>query len=230
MEGEWPSYTRNTDGILDEFIALSDSDSSGIERFAARWGPLHLCQHFRPYCHPPTAQDQRSVGPTLPCRPTRAEPVSAWHRLAANYRAILEMAVRFHKREGGTSDLWEKVFQLQEGDSLSQWWNPQFPLGMEKYMLGLVVSRLMQENGVALEFSWARSKPDIMLAPGFLPAILACQLAFAVAGAPALATCMNCGRPYTPARKPRADQKHYCQTCGPKASKKHSARLRRSKS
>ena len=48
---------------------------------------------------------------------------------------------------------------------------------------------------------------------GHLFAALACQLMFAVTRTEGLAICTGCGDSYIPTRKPRVDQRQFCEDC-----------------
>jgi hypothetical protein len=91
---------------------------------------------------------------------------------------------------------------------------------------------------------WGRARPHIewdgptptieLTTGGILPmyvdrlsGALGLQLAYAVASSEGVATCFACGRFYTPARRPAAGRRSFCQTCGLRAAWRTSKRVTR---
>ena len=68
-------------------------------------------------------------------------------------------------------------------------------------------------TGVSPCLEWRRQQPALTLHVGGLFGALAMQLTLAICGTDGLAICSGCGFGYIPNRRPKVNQKNYCQEC-----------------
>jgi hypothetical protein len=135
-------------------------------------------------------------------------------------------------------NIWEHLFADLESDSTDMAMRP--PRKAET----LTRQRAFVSYAVNCWLNWGRARPQIdwhgptptieLTTGGIMPmyadrlsGALALQLAYAVASSEGVATCFACGRFYTPARRPAAGRRSFCQACGLRAAWRTSKRVTR---
>ena len=78
----------NPDQLLDSFLELADGNPEEILRFARKWGPLRVCQHYMPYdrCY-------------MECVEAGSEHIAIWQDYAHRSKSILNIAVNLYNDE-----------------------------------------------------------------------------------------------------------------------------------
>jgi hypothetical protein len=240
-------------GMLEEFVVLADADEHKFLEYAGRWGLLELCkEHYMPTSH------NYNCEPIIPFRTVvfgttdkaakdhhkmllaEGEPIPAWKDYARFAKALLNIAARLHQGEIGRDEDWETL-HFDEAGYLG--WNhaterrkaKKFPdLNWEKSLIADGVNFWLQIGGVQPKVSWETSRPIVTFeCPkpyGKLFANLAIQLMMAVSQVDAAAVCSACGESYMPKRRPKSNQRRYCQNCKKIALRDASADYRRRKS
>ena len=206
----------NPDQLLDSFLELADGNPEEILRFARKWGPLRVCQHYMPYdrCY-------------MECLEAGSEHIAIWQDYAHRSKSILNIAVNLYNDEGGDPADWESILRLEPGTMGDQRSTIEEFIDQERQILMIAVNTILDLAGVRLSLNWSNRRPQWDLVPdGSLLGVLATQLAFAVARSNMPSTCTSCGRPYTPNRKPQFGRRNYCPTCGSKAAKRDHARVK----
>ena len=196
-----------TEGMLDAFVALPDAQPGDFLKFAKKWGLLGLCfNHELPYHHDPSCK-----GAAV------RESIAGWRRLARQARAMLRIAVDLHryderdpKRPLGDEADWV-VLEGNITADVSR--RIRGSVSLARGVLGNHVHRFLEIGGIEVQFVWYHERPSISLTGEYLFAIVATQLAFAVARSEGLAICVACGRPYSPTRRPAKGRRNYCDPC-----------------
>lgn len=240
-------------GMLEEFVQLADADEHKFLEYAQRWGLLDLCkEHFAPTSH------NYSCEPIIPFRTVvlgttdqaakdhykmllaEGEPISAWRDYARFARSLLNIAGRLHEGEVGTDEDWTTLHFDEAGflgwdHAAERHKDKKFPdLDWERSLIADGVNFWLECGGVQPKISWEASRPIITFeCPkpyGKLFANLAIQLMMAVSQVDAVAICSACGQSYMPKRRPKSNQRRYCQRCKKVAVRDASADYRRRKS
>lgn len=239
--------------MLEEFVALADAEDNKYLQYACKWGLLELCkEHLEPVnhnqnCEPLVPSKKVVFGFTdEPAKEHRqmlisvGEPISAWRTHARFAKALLNIAARLHQGELGTEQDWETL-HFDESGFLSRGpadWrqNKKLPdiIAFEKSLITTGVNTYwLGSGGVQPRVYWRASRPTIAFecpAPyGKLFANLAIQLMMAISQLESLAICSVCGESYKPKRRPKANQRRYCQRCKNVAKRDASADYRRRK-
>jgi hypothetical protein len=239
-------------GMLEEFVVLADAEEQKFLEYASRWGLLELCkEHFAPTSH------NNNCEPIIPFRtvvwgPTGkaakdhhkmllavGEPISAWRDYARFARALLNIAAKLHQGEIGKDEDWKTLHFDEAGylgwDHAERRKSKNFSdIDFEKSLVAGGVNYWLESGGVQPKVSWKASRPIITFeCPkpyGKLFANLAIQLMMAVSQVDAVAICSACGQSYMPKRRPKSNQRRYCQNCKKIARRDASADYRRRKS
>ncbi len=219
--GEAIDYT----GALGAFLRMKDAD--GVLKFAQRYGPLALCAHGVPATHNPTIDDPVGIDRGLGCRPVRrtaddgedeyTEPVAAWLRLAAQARAILDVAASLHHNRRPDARSWRLAMGYSE-DGTGATAAPPTPIDPGRLAdcrdwLSVRISWWLLFDPPRPAFHWRKPRPDVVLVCGTFGHI-ALQLAAACAGTADLMRCDGCRQPYIrEGRRAQAGRRNYCPDC-----------------
>lgn len=227
-------------GMLKAFLALADAESgpSAVLRFVQRCGPLGIVDgRPRPELVYPSAWLFARPDPGYAVPMT--EPVAAYTALARRMGAVLRvLAVCAHGR--GLGACREDLARLVKDTGVAA----LLPVDVSEYVatLDTAAARELALNHVGALLAQSRPALDLRLhpAPWERPATaagaeaeagvpwptgvtlwprgafatLVVQLAAAVAALRQQALCDACGTLYTPRRRPRAGEAHYCPRCG----------------
>ena len=230
LEGEWLCWGWGVDPlqwttrrpgphILRDFVRLADGDGPTIRAYARRWGILGICEHGLPSSH------LGNEDGTPRCRPLSRredpawrfdgrEPLERWRHFARQARAILNLAASLHTDQPGQPEDWQVVVQHRKQPV--PWWRPS--VEAEWILLSSVVQEWIRigdvrpvmargpTQGRQVEFGSSAGGTRLF-------GTLACQLLFTIARVTGVAVCSACAAIYTPTRRPRPDQRRYCQSC-----------------
>lgn len=242
-ENARPQQATSKPILLDRFIRLAEAKDKEIYDFARRYGPLGLCKrHNLPFWHRGV---RGNTNPDEPCgSPNRgpvrfrnhdgelvtalacSEPTAAWRQYASKALAMLKIAAHLHQGMRGSEEDWKILGWPGESDPrMSQ----RTAVNLER---GRLADYLKQEwlrhSGLLLSMKWD-AQPRIILGGDWLFGALALRLALAISRASGIASCTECGMPYTPTMRPRADRRHYCEHCGRRAAWRHASQKRAEK-
>ncbi len=195
--------------LLTDFLTLADAAPETIARYAKRWGVLGLCEHGLIAGH-----DNHPKLKNESCSLLDAERLDSWRWCANQFRDLLEKAVVLRERgdlRPPSKRAHDEVFEfLRNCDWIVRYFGGLRPV-------------LVVENG---RFDIKLGNPHMGAG---LPAALATQLLFTIAGAVGITTCASCGRTFMPRRRPRAGENSYCENCGIRAAWREAQRRRREK-
>lgn len=177
-------------GLLKEFMTLRDAKVSKVLQFARDWGLLFLCEHGLPAWH--NGEQCLPLGKYIEQVRTRSEPIEAWRNYAHRAFVICDKADSIYR------DM-DKRVSVKDRYEI---WNRQVLLSTE-------VQRWLDQAGVNVEFFWSQDKVMSILGTPSLFAALSVQLLSTVSKS-SLAICCNCGEIYNAPRRPRSDQRNYC--------------------
>jgi hypothetical protein len=208
-------------GLLEGFIALSDSSGDAILGFARRWGVLCLCSHGLPITHNPgdlssppfSALARGAAALTQGCRPVRSrlarpdgrslatsrEPLETWRDFAELARLTLDAALCLADSQPVNATLWHSLLGMSSGAA------------GDRDLLTFVVRAWLRTTDVRVGFEWDETPQPTFVAGSLLGAI-ALELAFSTSGEAAV-RCASCGTPFFPARRPPKGRRSYCPTC-----------------
>ena len=217
--GEGIDYT----GALGAFLRIKDAD--GVREFARRYGPLALCAHGVPATHNPTVDDPVGIDRGLGCRPVYTEPVAAWLRLAAQARAILDVAASLHHNRRPDARSWRLAMGYGEDGTGATAPTPIDSERLADYRewLSIEINGWLRLDPPRPVFRW-RPRPDVVLVCGTFGHI-ALQLAAACAGTADLMRCDSCRQPYVrKGRRAQAGRRNYCPGCRDSGAPQRDAR------
>jgi len=229
-------------GLLESFIQLCHGSDSDIARFAAKWGALDICcKHNLPSSHLPFRHILALDLDEAPCTAMglwswRGAFLAAWRDYSGKARAILDIAAQLHidPARSPSLDLWRPLHNFLPnglvadvlGQALPDIQRFVAPPPQQAKLLGTVIDHWLALGDVQVSFTWD-GRPHTSFGTGNLFGALGLQLALAVSRTDGLAICDACGHTFIPVRQRRAGSPTYCPECGPRASKRESARRRR---
>jgi hypothetical protein len=82
-----------------------------------------------------------------------------------------------------------------------------------KLLVALKLQDWLQLGRVEITPYWGEEKPTIKFGNRRLFGALALQLSFVVSRSEGFELCSFCGEAYLPTRRPRPEQRHYCESC-----------------
>ena len=197
LPGEPPFYGGA--GVLDDFILLAQNPSA-IPDFAAYWGPLGICKHFKPWTHSFWRSLPMSVQPT--CCPLGAtasegregwEPIAKWVDYSREANAIVHEAIELKSARQRPQVSVERLF-----GRLIEW------LELAALPIGAcpdVFNKKPWPCGLSTTFSVS----------GVFQ-IVALQVFGVVAGGRELALCTHCGIPFVITGN-RTGVRRFCRVC-----------------
>ncbi len=227
-------------GLLSEFMNLADAPVESILAFARKWGVLEICEHMLPCTH----NLRRAF--TLSgrwCTPliypdgsqNFMEPIPYWYFYARQMRALLNIATRLKQDMPGLVDDW-KIIQVpglgreSEVKKISEETFARiFGRAVEddKVFVRMMLDRWLSMGDVRPNLIW----DDEQCAVSFdntLFGMLAMQLMLEIGSAGGIAFCSGCGQTYSPRlRRPKVNQRNYCQKCGRRAALRDAQAARR---
>ena len=225
-----PSRPQTAPGVLDGLLAATDEpDGEAVLDFARRWGVIEACPHGLPSSHHPARTSR--TGPTctrIPVRQDRTgmidwmkEPLSAWQNLGQRARAALTVAASVHDQKPAPWRTWsDAAWDLPQSSGSET----RFIAATERPALAAAVDTWLAIGGVGVEFVWSEDRPVLSLRPRSLVGALALQLAYSTSRVDGLRLCFDCGRPYTPDRRPAPKRRSFCQECGLRAAQRQASR------
>jgi hypothetical protein len=210
---------------LHDFIGIArvaEGDrAAAIEAFAREWGALEICAHDKPRYHSQSNGLARVACPprAVPSRSRFAadyefmEPLAIWTRTARQVESLLKSAKLL--QEGAPlerrtlRECWPGVTGLTE--PFSDNWS-----GDWAYVIG-VLGTLMTEAKIGWRPVAPRQEghhPALMFTreAGLFSALI-WELSATLGRSSVFATCSECGRLFSPKRKPRKDRRIYCTAC-----------------
>jgi len=195
-------------GMLDRFVRLTDEQ--GVLDFAARYGPLRLCEHGYPAPHSIELGEEARLLPLTQyrsdrCPPALRERVTDWLAYSAWAEQMLVVAAEIDRSD----DLRDGALRVWLGDHLGFW---------------------IQASELRPKVTFKTTEVPTLGFEGFgLFANLAMQMLMAVTHSSDIAHCDSCGRPYLPRRKPASGRPRYCtrQACQRMAARIRKRRQRR---
>lgn len=237
-EDRWRSDTR---GLLTAFAKLEERDPEAFLAFARSWGLLELCHHGLPASHnPPTFPPHEAAGlrwtalsaleaglpevtrsilekaPTgsldAHCGRAGPEPVERWRLFSRQASALMRIAARLHRDEEPPAEDWRIVYESSAREA--PWWRRG--VGLERFKLGNVVTewlRLGNVRPVAVWHTDGEGGVRLEMAVGGLFGAIARELAFLIARVDGFEPCAECGRFFTPKRRPVAGRRSFCPSC-----------------
>lgn len=212
---ELPRSITTGSRLLRAFLDLAGRPWASYERFAGRWGVLHLCAHGLPRTHPPfpdapVAYSRRIPGICETVEPSDlqgSEDLKAWLFWSARGRAVLDIASSL--REGVTdahlADQWAFISpHAPKAASRDPDWG--------RVQMGREIEQWLRLAGVVPRVDLA-TPPHVRLSGSDLFGTIALQLVIAATGASNLSFCSYCGDSYLPTRKPHQGQRTFCDGC-----------------
>jgi hypothetical protein len=137
------------------------------------------------------------------------EPLSSWRSFPGQARALLNMIAAVHQGKAGSP---EDVHAAHAGHRHTGW--VPTTVGATRLEIAVCVDEWLQLARVRPVVRWLDGEAArISLGGGNLFGAVGITLAMQAARLEGLAICSACGIAYTPTRRPRADQRHYCERC-----------------
>jgi hypothetical protein len=208
---------RPNPNLLFKFIKLRKASPQQIFDFARKWGVLGICKHGLPYTHIPQ--------PTLEtdfkywCEPLETkegyfwEPIQSWREYASWTYAILKIAVNLHQGKLGDVNDWKVIYgrHPKSPPNLN-------PLTLDKSLLSALINHWVEISNLRPRFDWSE-KGIFVSFDSNLFGVIASQLLMVISRTQGLGICSNCSQPFIPLnRRPKANQRNYCQQCGKRAA------------
>ncbi|MEX2440503.1 MAG: hypothetical protein WD739_11620 [Actinomycetota bacterium] len=259
---------RSFDRLLADFGRVAeDEDGQEILAFATRWGPLDLCHHGLPRNHPGVPSEnlalvvlQTSGNPSTSqgksrCQGTsqgewRAEPCSAWRRMASVFTLMQRAVIAVVKDEAPNPEVWgglhpnlARISDLSSfrgvpptKHSLAQGTSDPMPpealplstdqqADEARRYVEFLLDDLLLLTDFRLTFQWPERGPRLALrSVGGLFDALVMQLHLSATNGVGFAICSACVRPYAPSRRPAASKRNYCYDCRDRKRDKRDAK------
>lgn len=211
-------------GLAGEFAALADAREIQILVFAEEWGPLNVSRH-----HLWQVGSDGLSAEELSGEGSDREPIVLWRRTAEAIKAMLRMGIGLRQgRPMARADWWACFRPVElpgapyDADNYPLPW--EFFIGARDFDLRLqraAFQRLVDDWVTALKIrpwlSWGREddpSPHLVLTQGSLLESVLAHTLFAITGTHTLETCSACGRLFKPKRRPRGEERRYCEDCG----------------
>ncbi len=217
----WDANTKRVAAapdLLDRFSQLGAAGDEDVRLFAEEVGAVALCaEHGAPLGH---GTDRSSLNtpcarlggdnPYVPCE---------WYRSRAREcRAILNIAARLAKSVTGAAEDWAVISPdlAERRDLKLRHWKPEpltpnEALDTDREVVGEILDSWLQLYDIRLSVEWQDTPHlDYRLASTNVMGAVVISLVLAVARVDGLVVCSNCGRPYSPKRRPRSNQRNYC--------------------
>lgn len=204
--------TISTDagGMLNAFLLLPSRSAGAVLQFASRFGVLALCVHSRPNGH-----TYINGGEYKHCPSLDVEPVALWMRWANTFRAIASLASELHRGAPGAATDWALLESLQAEHGVPIYHQSRDRLGLAGY-----VNQLIGLAGLSWRFFWEEDeRPGLELTAANVANVsvfwvLVRELIFMLARSEKPVFCGECGALIiSPARRPTATRRAYCETC-----------------
>jgi predicted RNA-binding Zn-ribbon protein involved in translation (DUF1610 family) len=228
--------------LLASFIEHSAAGDGAVLRFATRWGALRVCEHGLPASHTaPRDLDPSWFGwdnpewRTRTCWPvmrrdrTFAEPIATWRRLGERMDSLVRIAAALRYDKLGRIEDWNHVYgpwpikgrEYSGVPTVEPGENPNIP----NWARTVPQEHLLSLAGVGPTLGWdSRGPATFALAGGWLFGALVLQLMLHVGHTEVLEACSACGAPYSPSRKPRQGEEHFCPDCGREEARRRAQR------
>ncbi len=232
--------------MLEGFVGLAYAPDEKILRYAQKWGLLDLCsEHRAPASH------NQNCEPVIPSRQISffageegrrrykeklsqsGESLQDWRLYARGALSMLNITAKLHQGELGNSLDWKRANRSKSGISnkLSRQASVEERLRIEKIEISRGVNFWLQTGAVQTVFNWDLKQPRISFecsrTYGKLFGNLAIQLMLVVSQVSGLAICSACSTSYSPKRRPRNDQRNYCESCRVNAAWRDSQNAKR---
>jgi hypothetical protein len=243
--------------LLEEFVRLADGPDMAIANYARKWGVLGICRHGLPRTHRRTAVGTHSDCNLLLYEsdsnfPDQMgwEPLEAWRDFALKAQSILDVAAVLY--EGGVVEDekvacgFEDVFPVEKHlpferrrriqmDSLSVEINAWLAVGDVRCLISPNGLKGLSVTFGSARWSWAPSERKIRMFNNVdcqgttLFGALGVQLLMAASRQRGLAVCAECGKQYSPSRRPDPNRNSYCADCGINAAQRAASRRYRAR-
>jgi hypothetical protein len=205
------SFNKPGFAILRDFVALDAGGEDDLLKFAQRYGALGLCVHGKALGHR-SQNGQRCFRSDRRYHDGTRESANAWRLYVACAVGILTISTKLHRGEWGTPREWARALRYPPEPAFL----PRVHRSMyeQRSLLAALVSDWLDECDTRPHIDWTDSTITLgLMAEGErLLSAIGVQLLSAIMRAD-WAFCSNCGRLYTPTRRPRKDQFQYCQEC-----------------
>ena len=208
-------WTSVGPGLLEGFLALAEQPASAVLDYARRWGVLLVCKHNLPAGHRLTGGPSTRTGGYKSCslhsRRGGAgywEPIEVWRDWARRARSVLQLAEQLSDGRLGSPDNWRGISPVPLAMYL-----PPKTIVEARLSLVSAVQTWLEWGRAQVSIAWTGKSPDVTLGRNRLLGALAIELLFTMTRSRGFALCSSCGRSYAPKRRPRADQRRYCEAC-----------------
>lgn len=207
----------DTAGMLNDFLALPNRGAKGVERFARRFGVLALCEHGFANSHMSTEDDPRPWA----CFPVQTESVACWMEWASRFRALAALAADLHRGGRGRNEDWAEAMENWDDEPTSDY-EPSLYAGpnwMPRTEFAGAVQHLVLQARLRWQFEWNETGPAAVLTSEVQPnfsvvPLLVRELVYLISKTDGIVFCGSCGEPIiSPARRPTATRKAYCEEC-----------------
>jgi len=217
-----PAWVSAGPGLLDAFVSLAKASDEKILSYANRWGPLALCEkHKLPLTHPPVngidycgklharSITYRDLNGNRATGKAPSEPLESWRNYAAGAKALLNLAASLHLGEPGQLEDWRTLGETEQPTGITT----KVRRENARWIFSQTVQTWLRNAGIRVVYQWLGETPELTIGGQWLFGALSLQLAMAVGQSGGLATCTACSIFYTPSRRPRSGQRHYCASC-----------------
>lgn len=141
------TFREDTEGLLEDFIAIADGTPERIRRFALKWGPLWKCVDHRDCFWTPFAS---LPPPGLPeCSWVRAEPLSAFRERAAQAKAAFDAAAYLLDDKPAPVECWRALGWTKGEEKLD--------VPLQRFFLASTINAYLTLPGrTSLYVTWGR--------------------------------------------------------------------------
>ena len=232
-----------TMGLLERFVRLADSSPDRILAFSQQNGLLGLKKpRDRPKAESWIVLNKRHrldygykvlEAPVYGPDEHGGEPVKNWRFWAQKFSAALAIASSLSQGQYGDKSFWQIIFGESYGPPPKGYKSPLEGVTDEDTFIEIRGEFYMEITGwltlgdVSLNLDYEGN--GLLFATDTLFSGLALQLASAVCGSGGFTICSCCSKPYSPARQPASNTRHYCRECGRRAAVRDAVRASRAR-
>jgi hypothetical protein len=210
--GERLQHRDDARDCLRQFVSLRRATNQRIWAFAKKYGPLVTCQHGLP-----CTQGGHQV-----CPPLQVEPLGLWRHYSNRVAAVLRLAAAIYDGIPGRPEDWSAASSKPPDSVVIE----QTPSQRNVGGANLPVAKACRALTAILNVDWVRlvdltpaivweqpATPKIVLRGSGLLGAVATQLLFTACRVEGFAHCAGCGEAFIPNRRPRLDQRSWCERC-----------------
>lgn len=217
-------FTTSDADLLRAFVDLRDAKPNKAETFISRWGVLAVCEHGLPHSHGlaaggifPLDHRHHACALTTTDEGWYTEDLESWRQLSRQAASMLNLGAAVRRSQRGSAIDWAELsvyMHFFDEDAKKRWQPSRLDrprtLHQARTQLAFIIRQWLSWGCISVDFQWHQGTRPTPIGPF---GAVALQIAHRVSLEPGQSNCSACGRYFSPKRRPRADQRSYCDAC-----------------